>query len=329
MLPTSFVEAVLSVVDSLQGSAAAVPGLAEVASAPYLFRPFVMLMLLGIASGLVGVIVNLRCMEFNAEAMVHSVFPGIVAGAVYGGIRSIVPGAAIVAVIVAVALTALGRRSKVNEAGTAVVLTSFFSLGVVLSLKKGDMSGQLEALMFGRLLEVTGEQLVQSIIVCLVALVVIAASWRAQIFRAFDRDGAQAAGFNGTVADLLANAAIAAIVVAASSAVGVLLVIGYLVVPGAAARLVASRISVMVPVAVVVGMLGGYVGMLVMLLDSPRPVSPQAAVALSVIAMYLVLLPVGAVLRRARTTVVSRTAGSGHDGHAGQEGREIRTGVTA
>ncbi|ALE18902.1 zinc ABC transporter permease [Lawsonella clevelandensis] len=297
----SVVAAVMSALEHLRLALQGVPGLAAVTSAPYMFRPFIMLMFLGIAAGLVGVIVNLRCLEFNAEAMVHSVFPGIVAGALYWGIDNIVPGAAVVAVIVAVALPWLGRSRRINEAGTAIVLTSFFGFGVVLSLYKGDMSGQLEALMFGRLLEVSDARLVQSILVCLIALVAIGVSWRAQVFRAFDRDGAMASGMSATAVDFLANAAIAAVVVASSSAVGVLLVIGYLVVPGAAARLVTHRISTMVPVAILVGVVGGWFGMWLMTVDSPHPISPQAAVALSVLALYALLLPVGYVMRKRGT----------------------------
>lgn len=197
----SAVSTIMTGVENLRIALQDVPGFRTVASAPYMFRPFIMLVFLGIAAGLVGVIVNLRCMEFNAEAMVHSVFPGIVAGALYWGIDNIVPGAAIVAVIVAIALTWLGRSRRINEAGTAIVLISFFGFGIVLSLYKGDMSGQLEALMFGRLLEVSDTRLVQSILVCLIALIAIGVSWRAQIFRAFDRDGAMAAGMNATAVD--------------------------------------------------------------------------------------------------------------------------------
>ena len=140
----------------------------ELGVAPFMFRPLVLLIALGAVSGLVGVIVNLRGLEFNAEAMVHSIFPGIVAGAVFGGIDMIIPVAAACAVVVAVALT-LVSRSHMSEAGVAVVLTSFFSIGVILSLKKGDQSGQLEALMFGRLLEVTASRLTSALIVCAIA----------------------------------------------------------------------------------------------------------------------------------------------------------------
>lgn len=254
--------------------------------APFMFRPLVLLLALGIVSGLVGVIVNLRRLEFNAEAMVHSVFPGIVAGAVFGGIDMIIPAAAALAAVVAVVL-AVVSRARFSEPGVAVVLTSFFSLGVVLSLKKGDQSGQLEALMFGRLLEVTDSRLNAALVVCAVALVLIILTWRSQVFVAFDRSGAKASGVNLWLIDIVINVAIAAVVVSSASAVGVLLVVGYLVVPGAAARLVAPRVGYMVPVAIAVGCLSGIIGMAVVPLG---PVSPQATVALSAVGLYFLLL---------------------------------------
>ncbi|WP_311505197.1 metal ABC transporter permease [uncultured Corynebacterium sp.] len=264
----------------------------ELGVAPFMFRPLVLLIALGAVSGLVGVIVNLRGLEFNAEAMVHSIFPGIVAGAVFGGIDMIIPVAAACAVVVAVALT-LVSRSHMSEAGVAVVLTSFFSIGVILSLKKGDQSGQLEALMFGRLLEVTDSRLTSALIVCAIALVLIAVTWRRQVFVAFDRFGAKAAGVNVWGIDLTINAAIAAVVVSSASAVGVLLVVGYLVVPGAAARLLTRRVHVMVPIAIAVGCLSGIVGLALVPLG---PVSPQAVVALTSVGLYFVALGLRGVM---------------------------------
>ncbi|BAM26800.1 metal ABC transporter permease [Corynebacterium ulcerans] len=251
----------------------------------YLLRPIILLTVLGIVSGLVGVIVNLRKLEFNAEAVVHAVFPGIVAGAVFGGKESIIPYASVVAVVVAVVLTFASRRS---EAGTAIVLTSFFSAGVVLSLKKGDLSGQLEALMFGRLLESTDKRLGEALIVCAVAVLIMVVTWRNQIFVAFDRLGAKASGVNVVLYDAAINVAIAAVVVSASTAIGTLLVIGYLVIPGAAARLVSTRIRHMVPMAMAVGLIGGYFGLWITGVSAR--ISPQAAVALSVVAMYFLAL---------------------------------------
>ena len=285
-----------------------VPGITPLADAPFLFRPLVMVVLLGVVAGVVGVIINLRSAEFSAEAMVHAVFPGIVAGAVYWGINAIIPAASAVAVAAALALTIVSHRSRrgeASEAGTAVVLTSFFSIGLILSLAKGDMSGQLEALMFGRLLEVTDERLAQAFIVCAIALLLIVATWKEQVAYAFDRTGARASGLRLLALDLVLNTAIAAAVVSASTAVGTLLVIGYLVIPGATARILVSRVRSMVVVAIAVGVGGGYLGMLLMTLPETldKPISPQATVALVMTAILLLAVGVAAARERLRRAV--------------------------
>ena len=296
------------VLEQLRLAVVNVPGITPLADAPFLFRPLVMVVLLGVVAGVVGVIINLRSAEFSAEAMVHAVFPGIVAGAVYWGINAIIPAASAVAVAAALALTIVSHRSRrgeASEAGTAVVLTSFFSIGLILSLAKGDMSGQLEALMFGRLLEVTDERLAQAFIVCAIALLLIVATWKEQVAYAFDRTGARASGLRLLALDLVLNTAIAAAVVSASTAVGTLLVIGYLVIPGATARILVSRVRSMVVVAIAVGVGGGYLGMLLMTLPETldKPISPQATVALVMTAILLLAVGVAAARERLRRVV--------------------------
>ena len=296
------------VLEQLRLAVVNVPGIAPLADAPFLFRPLVMVVLLGVVAGVIGVIINLRSAEFSAEAMVHAVFPGIVAGAVYWGINAIIPAASVVAVAAALVLTIVSHRSRrgeASEAGTAVVLTSFFSIGLILSLAKGDMSGQLEALMFGRLLEVTDERLAQAFIVCAIALLLIVATWKEQVAYAFDRTGARASGLRLLALDLVLNTAIAAAVVSASTAVGTLLVIGYLVIPGATARILVSRVRSMVAVAIAVGVGGGYLGMLLMTLPETldKPISPQATVALVMTTILLLAVGVAAARERLRRAV--------------------------
>lgn len=286
-------------VEWLRQACAPLWGLQTVSAAPYLFRPLVMLVLMGIVCGVSGVLVNLRCAEFNAEATIHAIFPGIVAGALYGGIDQIIPYASGVAIIVALCLTWVtrqGRRGS-SEAGTAVVLTSFFSLGMILSLWKGDLSGQLEALMFGRLLEVSDQRLFQAVVVCLLSLLIIGVTWKQQVLYAFDPLAAKAGRLPTGWLDFALNAALAAVVVAAASAIGTLLVIGYLVVPGAAARLWSKTVKGMVICSIVCGIAGGYFGLLASTIPASRPISPQAAVALCVIALYFVAL-LGYLLRQ-------------------------------
>ncbi len=275
--------------------------------APFLLRPLIVLGLLALAVGPASTLVNLRRAEFSAETMVHGVFPGIVVGMAVGGREAIIPGGAVCAALIAAALTAASRKQRHSEATTAVLLTAFFSLGIVISLRIGDMSGQLESLMFGRLLDITPSRMTVSALVLVVAAALLALTWRAQVAVAFDREAARVSGIPVTWIDIAFNAALGAIVVAASTAVGVLLVVGYLVVPGAFGRLLASGPRAMVLLAGACALVGGWAGFGVSLLRTVRPLSPQACVAMGVLVCFAAALALREIrARRARAVTAAR-----------------------
>ena len=275
--------------------------------APYLLRPLIVLGLLALAVGPASTLVNLRRAEFSAETMVHGVFPGIVVGMALGGREAIIPGGAMCAALIAAALTAASRKQRHSEATTAVLLTAFFSLGIVISLRIGDMSGQLESLMFGRLLDITPSRMGASALVLALAAALLALTWRGQVAVAFDRESARVSGIPVTWIDIAFNAALGAIVVAASTAVGVLLVVGYLVVPGAFGRLLASGPRSMVLLAGACALVGGWAGFGISLLRAPRPLSPQACVAMGVLVCFAAACAIrGSRARRAQAVGAAR-----------------------
>ena len=288
--------------------------------AHYLLRPIIVLGLLAIAVGPASTLVNLRRAEFSAETMVHGVFPGIVVGMAVGGREAIIPGGAVCAALIAAALTAASRKQRHSEATTAVLLTAFFSLGIVISLRIGDMSGQLESLMFGRLLDITPSRMTVSALVLVVAAALLALTWRAQVAVAFDREASRVSGIPVTWIDIAFNAALGAIVVAASTAVGVLLVVGYLIVPGAFGRLLAAGPRSMVLLAAACALVGGWGGFGVSLLRTARPLSPQACVALGVLVCFVAALAMREIRARralsmgpARETARETIAAGGGD----------------
>ena len=286
--------------------------------APYLLRSLIVLGLLALAVGPASTLVNLRRAEFSAETMVHGVFPGIVVGMALGGRDAIIPGGAVCAALIAAALTAASRKQRHSEATTAVLLTAFFSLGIVISLRIGDMSGQLESLMFGRLLDITPSRMGASALVLALAAALLALTWRGQVAVAFDRESARVSGIPVTWIDIAFNAALGAIVVAASTAVGVLLVVGYLVVPGAFGRLLASGPRSMVLLAGACALVGGWAGFGISLLRAPRPLSPQACVAMGVLVCFAVACAIREIrARRAPTVTAAREKSRETTGNAG------------
>lgn len=134
-MPESIVDGVMNAVSLLQDAAQSTGLFGSLAESDFLFRPLLLVTILSVVGGFAGVVVNLRRSEFNVEAMVHSVFPGIVGGALFYGIEGIVPGASIAAVIAVVGLVFLARfshdRGAESEAGTACVMAGLYA---VLSL---------------------------------------------------------------------------------------------------------------------------------------------------------------------------------------------------
>ena len=87
---------------------------------------------------------------------------------------------------------------------------------------------------------------------------------------------------------------------------GVLLVVGYLIVPGAFGRLLASGTRAMAALAALSALVGGWAGFGVALLRAPRPLSPQACVALGVLACFAL----GCVIRKLRDAPAGRDEAS-------------------
>ncbi|MWB98224.1 metal ABC transporter permease [Agromyces seonyuensis] len=228
---------------------------------PFLARALVVLLGLSFAAGIVGVLVNLRRLEFISDGLSHAVFPGLAIGFAVAGTAGLLPGAAIAALIAAGILSWLGRSRTGSDASIAIVLTATFSVGVIVVSLGTDYAGELESLLFGRVLTVTDAELPGILAIAGIAVVLVLLTLKQQVMRAFDPLAARAAGLRITVLDLVLNVAIALVVVAAASAIGSLLVLALLIVPGAVARLVTARLWWLFPVAAGFGMLASWLGL--------------------------------------------------------------------
>jgi ABC-type Mn2+/Zn2+ transport system permease subunit len=270
---------------------------------PFMVRAVIVLVTLGITAGIVGVFVNLRGLEFLTDGLTHAVFPGIAAGVAFAGSGGLLWGAALAAAAATVFLSLLARRGVSSDAAVAVVLVAMFSVGVVIVSRSDDAAGQLEQLLFGQLFTVSVSEVVATAILGFLAIVTVLVSVRAQVMTAFDRDAARAAGYRVNLVDLALNVAIALVVVSASIAVGNLLVIAILIVPGALARIWARRLTTLFAVALTFAVFGGLLGLagaftLSVGLDIPVP--PGAAIAAVFVSSYLLAQLLFVIVRRPR-----------------------------
>jgi manganese/iron transport system permease protein len=207
--------------------------------------------------------VVLRRREFIADALTHTVFPGMAAAFVLGG--SLYVGALVTGALSAVLLTLLTRHRRVtSDAALAVLLTGFFSIGVILVSRSRSYTADLTVLLFGRVLAVDVSQIVATAATGLLVLAVLWALHKELVLLAFDAGAAEAVGYRVTTLDLVLNILITLMVVAAVRAVGSVLVIALLITPAAMARLLVHRsVGLMMAVAATLGALGGWLGLVV------------------------------------------------------------------
>lgn len=232
----------------------------------YLILAALELTLLGLLSGAVGTLIVLRRRSFFAVALSHATFPGGVLFAVLG--YQVLIGQAVFAVLLVLLLTALSRvPGQGRQVASGVVLAFGFALGSMLvSMFPAGSSDSaaavpVEALLVGSPLTVNSGDVIATLVVLTASLLCLAVMWRSMLFQTFDPTGFEASGSKAWPIEFAASAIIAAGVVVAMPAVGAILGVAVLIGPAAAARLVATRIEWIPPLAALFGVSAGLAGL--------------------------------------------------------------------
>jgi manganese/zinc/iron transport system permease protein len=226
----------------------------------------------------VGTLLVVRRMSLVGDAIAHALLPGIavavLAGGRPGGVLVFV--AAVAASLATVGLTHWLRSAGgiAEDAGLGVVFTTFFALGVVLvsaAARRIDLDpacvlyGILELVPFDTV-TMLGREIPRGFLSAVAVLAAVAiglaATWKFQVFTAFDADAARAAGVPVAAVTTGLLAATAVATVSGFEVAGAILVVAMLVAPAAAAELLVRRLSLVMLVAVLLGVTAAVVGYL-------------------------------------------------------------------
>jgi manganese/iron transport system permease protein len=235
------------------------PDLLEPLQYAFVQRALVAAVLVALVCASVGVFVVLRGLAFLGDAIAHAAFPGVVIAFLLK--VNIVIGGSVAAVLSALAIGAVARRSGLKEdTAIGVVFSGMFALGIVLFSSIRTYTGDLLGILFGDVLGVATDQLVLGGVTAALVLVVLWVVWRQLVFVSFDPIGAAAAGLNGLRYDTLLLGLIGLAIAVSVQIVGVVLVVAMLVTPAATARLVAQDLRTLVIVALVVAVCSSIAG---------------------------------------------------------------------
>lgn len=224
----------------------------------YMLRAMGISALVGGVAGLLSCYVVLKGWSLMGDALSHAVVPGVVLAWLAGIPFAI--GAFAAGMLAALAMAGLRDRTPIREdAVIGVVFTGFFGLGLFL-MSIFPSNVRLRTIVFGNVLGIADEDMVQMAIIAVVVLVALALRGRDLMLSLFDPVQLVVAGGSPARMRILLLVLLAATAVAGLQAVGAILVIGMLVTPGATAYLLTDRFGRMAGLAAAIGAVTGVAG---------------------------------------------------------------------
>ena len=225
----------------------------------FMQRALVAAGLVGLVCGVLGFFVVLLRLAFIGVGLSHAALGGVALGLVLG-VSPLAAGAA-VALAVAIGVALAGRSALERDTVIGVFFSGAMAAGVVLASLEHGAQQELFGYLFGNVLAIGPRELVTLGALALLVLAGLGATFRAQLFLAFDEELARAYGHRVGALDALLLVLLALTVVIGVRLVGVLLVEALLVVPAATAALWVTHYRARLSLSVALGAASGTLGL--------------------------------------------------------------------
>ena len=216
--------------------------------------------MIGIICPVLGSYVVIRGMGFMGDAMAHSVLPGIVI-ALLAGVSPFL-GSVPMSILVAVTVGYLIRSKAVSEdTAFGVLFAGLFSIGLIFISLAGGLAVSVEDILLGQILGVSNSDIWIAFVLTNVVMILLIAFHRQLIFSGFDPVGSMVAGLNVGALNYMFLILLGIAIVVTLQVVGVILVVGLLVTPAAAAQLVIRRFTKSMMLATSFGLISAVAGL--------------------------------------------------------------------
>ncbi|MEQ1902016.1 MAG: zinc ABC transporter permease AztB [Devosia sp.] len=258
----------------------------------FMRRALVGAIVLAISAGPVGVFLMLRRMSLTGDAMSHAILPGAAAGFLVSGL-AIVPmtlGGFAAGLVVAMLAGLVSRlTSQREDSSLAAFYLISLALGVMLVSLRGS-SVDLMHVLFGTVLALNNDALILIGGVATTTLVGLALIWRPLVAECLDPVFLRSVSRAGPPVHLIFLALVVLNLVGGFQALGTLLAVGLMMLPAAAARFWVRSLEAVVALAIGIGVLSAYLGLIV---SYRLEVASGPAIILVAGALYLLSLVFG------------------------------------
>lgn len=192
------------------------------------------------------------------DAVSHAILPGVVVAYIIG--IPLAVGAFVSGLVCAISTGWIKSHSRLKE-GTVmgVVFTGLFALGLVMfTMISTDV--HLNHILFGSLLGIETNDLIQSTVTSIVVFVIMLFQRRNLLLYCFDINQAKAVGLNTSFLHYLLLMLLSATIVAALQAVGIILTVAMLITPGCIAFSLTKSFDRMLFISVIAAVFSALAG---------------------------------------------------------------------
>lgn len=238
--------------------------LAEPFRFEFMQRALVVCVLIGFTNGFLGSFVVLRRLALMADALSHSLLPGLAIAAILVGLTpgGLLLGGLLAALFVAIGGHLIASSSRVkDETAIASLYIIAFAVGIAI-IKYANVKVSLDHFLFGNILGVGNTDLWTAWVVCCIVLLSLVVLQRPLLLAMFEASVARTQGVPVTALLGFLILLIVLAMVASLQAVGVLLSLGLLILPAATMYLLTDSYSRMSWGAAGLGMVGAISGLL-------------------------------------------------------------------
>lgn len=264
----------------------------------YLFmkRALVVCLCISLSSAPVGVFLILRRMSLMGEALSHGILPGIAIAFFLAGfsLTAMTIGGVLAGLLIAISSTVIAKKTILHEdASFSALYILSLAVGVfLLSIYGGTLN--LMHLLFGGVLAITVHTMVYVAIITTITLLMLIVFYRPLVYDCFDPLYARIKGVPTKRIQVLFICLVVLNLVAACQALGTLMALGIMMIPAITARLISRKLSTIIQLSVLIGMISSYLG-LVISFHTNVPSGPTIIIVCGVVylftALYRILAP--------------------------------------